>query len=114
MEVAISASAASWAQLTEVEAYIQGFVQTGGFAYYYNPDVYGIATFADGNFHPITVQLPQDVLDAAAANYNPAVINQIGVDFGLNPLQADAGADAGPTLATPTSVVLLLDDVWVE
>jgi hypothetical protein len=105
--VKVVATAAGFETLSGV----QGFVGSGPSYANYRASFMNAATFSDGAFHQIAVDLSLDdagVPDAATNAYDPNEVDNFGVQI----LSTSAAPDGGP--ATPGSAELIVDDVWIE
>jgi hypothetical protein len=93
---------------------VQLFVQSGG-AFYpnYRGNFESISTFANGEFHAITLSLAPDdagVLDGGNNAYDPALVEQIGIQI----VNLGSQPDGGVAATFPLSTVLIIDDIWLE
>ncbi len=88
---------------------MQAFVNTGGYSKYkgnfigFSNTLPDGGSFADGNWHEILFDI--------AGNSGSITVNDID-QFGVQIVTAGSAPGGGP--ATPPSVTLFVDDVWLE
>ena len=88
---------------------VQAFVNTGGYSKYkgnfvgFSNALPGGGSFADGNWHEIIFDI--------AGNLGSITVNVIN-QFGIQIVTAGSAPGGGP--ATPPTVTLFVDDVWLE